>query len=215
MGVTEGLKKDHELLRLKLSFIEAAMEVAPEAQFALREMCFSLARLLDGHIRREQQVLAPYGGRLGALRTSHLAEDHADQRVTLRDVNAVLLGGIHAPVSTIVPPLASLIKALREHMAEEEREVFPAVERFAGEDAPAEALAPSAPAITGAMTVNHVLKVHPRAREIFRAFDISCESDGLHGLEELYWRRGIDVSALLKALNEAPVVGHAMAGDAS
>jgi len=231
MGATEVLRKDHQLLREKLEFLEAAMQVAPEAQFALREMCWSLARVLDAHIKREEQVLAPYGNRIAALTQYHLAQDHADQRVVLRDVNALLLGGIKTPVSRVMPPLSHLIDELREHMEEEEREVFPVVDRVASEQPQAPPAAPAAPVITqtipppvcrpkgppassqdadsssanrqvvGTMTVNHVLKVHPKAREIFQAFRIDCDADGCHCLDELTWRRGIDVEALLQTLN--------------
>jgi iron-sulfur cluster repair protein YtfE (RIC family) len=201
MGATEVLRKDHQLLREKLEFLEAAMQVAPEAQFALREMCWSLARVLDEHIKREEQVLAPYGNRIAALTQYHLAQDHADQRVVLRDVNALLLGGIKTPVSRVMPPLSHLIDELREHMEEEEREVFPVVDRVASEQPQAPPAAPAAPVMTQAMTVNHVLKVHPKAREIFRQFHIDPESDGCHCLDELRWRRGIDVEQLLSALS--------------
>ena len=53
------------------------------------------------------------------------------------------------------------------------------------------------------MTVNHVLKVHPMAREVLRAFRVNDEVDGCHCLDELYWRRGIDVQALIHALNRS------------
>lgn len=56
---------------------------------------------------------------------------------------------------------------------------------------------------TEEMTVNHVLRVHPEAREVFRTFQVDCDADGFHCLDELYWRRGIDVAALLRALNQA------------
>jgi iron-sulfur cluster repair protein YtfE (RIC family) len=57
--------------------------------------------------------------------------------------------------------------------------------------------------ITETMTVNHILHLHPKARGIFRAFKVDCECDGLHCLDELYWRRGIDVTALLRQLNQS------------
>ncbi len=33
------------------------------------------------------------------------------------------------------------------------------------------------------MTVNHVLHVHPKAREILKAFQVDCAVDGCHRLE--------------------------------
>lgn len=203
MSVTQSLRRDHQILRAKLKLLEAAMRVAPEAQFALREMCWSLGRMLEMHIQREADTLRPYSNRIRALTQERMAHDHADQRVVLRDVNALLLGGIKAPVSKVVPPLAQLIEELKEHMEEEEKEVFPMVDRLAAEESLASTTTSELPLITEAMTVNHVLKVHPKAREIFEAFKVDCDADGCHCLEELYWRRGIDVKALLDTLNQS------------
>ena len=202
MPITETLRKDHQLLRKRLEFLEAAMQVAPEAQFALREMCWSLAHLLDAHIKREERVLAPYYNRIGALIQHRASHDHADQRAVLRDVNALLLGGIKAPVSRVVPSLAQLIEELREHMAEEEQEVFPMVDRMARERL-AGSPTGTRPVVKASMTVNHVLHLYPNALAIFQAFQIDCDADGLHCLDELYWRRGIEVEALLESLNRA------------
>lgn len=62
-------------------------------------------------------------------------------------------------------------------------------------------MASTVPLITETMTVNHVLKVHSKARNIFQTFHVDCEVEGCHCLDELYWRRGIDVTGLLRVLN--------------
>jgi len=131
MGATENLRREHQILRAKLKLLEAAMQMVPEASFVLREMCWSLARMLDEHIRHEVEALQPYSNRIQALTQARMAQDHADQRIVLRDVNALLLGGMKAPISRVVPPLAHLIEELREHMDEEECELFPMVDRIA------------------------------------------------------------------------------------
>jgi hemerythrin-like domain-containing protein len=135
MHVTEPLRNDHHILRANLKLLEAAMRMAPEANFVLREMCWSLARMLETHIQHEVEVLRLYSNRIQALTQARMAEEHDEQRVVLRDVNAVLLGGINAPVSSVVPPLVELIEDLRAHMAQEEQEVFPMVDRLAEEQA--------------------------------------------------------------------------------
>ena len=204
MSLTEMLRRDHQLLRRKLEFLESAMQLAPETQFVLREMCWSLAHMLTEHIRHENEVLRPYSNRIKAFTHWWMAQDHADQQIVLRDINALLLGGMKAPISRVVPPLTHLIEELREHMEEEEREVFPMVYCLASQHPQAPPpLTALSPVITEAMTVNHVLKTHPRAREIFQAFQIDCDADGLHCLDELYWRRGIDVQTLLHVLNKS------------
>lgn len=54
--------------------------------------------------------------------------------------------------------------------------------------------------VTDQMTVNHVLKVVPQARDVFSRFGVETTRDGCHCLDELAWRRGVDVNALLDAL---------------
>ena len=129
MTVTAMLKKDHEVLRRKLEFIETALQVAPQSVFVLRDMCHSLTNMLDAHIRREEQALAPYANRIRAILQYQAGEDHADQRTVLRDVNTMLLAGIKMPTSTVVDRLSHLIEELREHMADEEQHLFPAIDK--------------------------------------------------------------------------------------
>ena len=133
MGVTELLRSDHEQLRKQLDSLEGAMRVAPEAQFALREMCFSLTRMLGEHIKREKEALVPYRDRIQALINNRSSQDRADQRGALKGINLLLLDGLKAPVGRVVTQLARLVDELREHMNELEREVFPVVNRLAGQ----------------------------------------------------------------------------------
>ena len=132
MGATESLRREHQILRANLRLLEAAMQMVPETSLVLREMCGSLARMLEDHIWHEAEALRPYSGQIQGLMQARMARDHADQQIVLRDVNALLFVGIKAPVSRVVPPLAHLIEELREHMDEEERELFPVIDRFAG-----------------------------------------------------------------------------------
>jgi len=131
MSVTELLMHDHRLLRAELRLLEAAMRMGPDTEAVLGEMCALFARMLEEHIRHEVETLRPYSDRIEALRREQMACDHADQQIVLRDVNLLLLRGRHTPMSTVGLPLAHLIKELREHMDEEERAVFPLVDRVA------------------------------------------------------------------------------------
>lgn len=135
MSLTAPLRNDHQALRSRLGLLKGAMRVAPEAQFALRELCWSLARLLEAHIEREGQVLASYSNETQALARARITHDCADQHIVLRDVNALLLNGLRTPLGTVVPRLAHLVEELEECVEEEEREVFPMVDRIAEEEA--------------------------------------------------------------------------------
>ena len=63
--------------------------------------------------------------------------------------------------------------------------------------------------ITEAMTVNALLKLYPWAGLVFRTFKIDWEVDGSDYLDELCWRRGIDLNALLAALRQHVTVERA------
>jgi len=131
MGATESLRREHQILRAKLKLLAVAMQMGPDASFVLREMCWSLARMLEQHIQREAEALRPYSDRIQALTQARMAQDHADQQTILRDVNILLVGRINALTSQVILPLAHLIDELREHMDEEECELFPMVDRIA------------------------------------------------------------------------------------
>lgn len=57
--------------------------------------------------------------------------------------------------------------------------------------------------ITETMTVNHILRMWPEARAVLGRFKIGCEADGILCLDELCWWRGLDVEAILQALQQA------------
>ena len=133
MGVTEFLRSDHEQLRTQLNSLEGAMRVAPEAQFVLREMCFSLTCMLEEHIKREKEALAPYRDQIEALSNNRFSQDRADQRGVLKGINLLLFDGLKAPVGRVVTRLARLVDELREHMNEVEREVLPLIDHLVGQ----------------------------------------------------------------------------------
>lgn len=201
MAVTAMLKKDHEILRRKLDFLETAMQVAPQSAFVLRDMCHSLTKMLDAHIHREEEALAPHTNRIRALLRYHAGQDHADQQTVLRDINTMLLAGIKMPTSTVVNRLSHLIQELREHMADEEEHLFPAVDSAEQEQPKTgEALQPM---ITEQMSANAVMKAFPATRAVFEKHGIRCGCEGCECLDELAWRRGLDAKAFVEELQHA------------
>jgi len=140
MGATAILRRDHQILRAELRLLEAMMQVAPEASSAVGEMCGSLAEMLDEHVRRETSALKPYARtRANTLTRDPAARGHADQRVMLRDVEALLCSGSNVSVSGVAPSLAHLSQELQEQMVYEEQTVFPLVDQIAGDVRDAEA----------------------------------------------------------------------------
>jgi len=113
-----------------------------------------------------------------------------------------LLAGIKMPTSIVVDRLSHLIEELREHMAEEEREVFPAVEKAEKEVRWGTAV-PLPPLITEQMSANAVMKAFPATRAVFEKHGIQCGCNGCDCLDELAWRRGFDAKELVEELQQA------------
>lgn len=213
MTVTAALRKDHDILRTTLECLEAALRVAPEQPLAVRDICCGgVTRVLDQHIKREEAALKPYRHQMRMMLRQRERQDRADQRRVLRDLNALLLQGVTVPAGAIAPQFFHLIDELREHMAEEEQEIFPTVDR-------AEAAQPShgrfpAPRITEDMSANAVMMRFPSTKPVFEKHGIRCGCDGCDGLDELAWRRGMETTELVTELQRAAAADEWSAMDA-
>lgn len=188
MDMAETLRQDHASLRRKLALLASVLQMGPEARFVLREMCFSLQRLLQEHIEREQQLMAA-AGRIHA-------NEHTQTLLRLRGVNELLLGGVRASVPRVIVRLSHLIDDLEPQMAAQEHALadlgapWPAGSRV---DVP----------ISGAMSVNEILCRYPHAQPLFEQFHINRLQEGYESVDELAWRHGLDASQLLERLRQA------------
>ena len=183
---TRALRQDHDLLRKKLALLESALQVAPEAKFVLREMCFSLQRVLHDHRAREGPALPTR------------ATDHADVHSLLRTVNELLLTGMRASMPTIILWLSKVIQLLREQMEVQERTAFADVE--AEEGVPADE---RSAAIDSAMSVNEILQRYPKTEPVFSQLHINRLQEGYESVDEFAWHHGMDVSQFLEQLRQA------------
>ena len=217
MKPTDALLSEHAVLRSKLSLLEGLLTLPQLTALPLHAVLSAIARYLRCHTEREGVLVTALhharGGRPLDL-TEHLADDHEDQRETLDILLGLLTTGEDRTGERVSTYAAHFIDELREHMEQEEARIFPLIDKALDprtfeemlEQMPKLADQPDVPgaadpSITEDMTVNHVLQLHPFARDIFRAFQIDCAVDGCHHLDELYWRRGIDVERLLEALH--------------
>ena len=128
MKSTQGLRKDHASLRRQLALLEARL-ATPDTLALIRGMCASLSRILTEHIRKEARALAPYSNRLHAVLQQRFLDDHEDEQVVLRELNALVASGAQVSTGALIRYLSRLIEELREHMDEEERSLFPVVDR--------------------------------------------------------------------------------------
>jgi len=200
MNAVDRLRRDHQILRAKLNVLEAALRVGEEAWFVLREVCFTLSRQLRDHIRREEELVAACRAAMNPKVLAEIVVEHRDEPAHLRALNRLFVSAPTHAVERIRPALEALIHGLRQHMAEEERELFPIFERVLGEGArTGPGTAPSA-RFDEAMTVNRVVQEFPGTRPVFERLFINIPLEGCTCLDEVAWRHGMAVEELLEAL---------------
>jgi len=197
MEAARQLRQDHDLLWKKLLLLESALQVAPEARFVLREMCFSLQHLLHDHITREAPLLERYAQDARAAERPR-SVDHHDVHSLLRTVNELLLGGMRASMPTVILWLSKLIELLRQQMAEQERTMCPVLEEATGSP-PMEIPA----AISGGMSVNEILQRYPKTEQLFERLHVNRLQEGYESVDEVAWHHGMEVSQFLEQLRQA------------
>jgi hypothetical protein len=197
MNATRSIRHDHDLLRKRVALLESALQVAPETRFVLREMCFSLHRLLQDHINREAQSVRRYTDRLSGGDPLPHVRDHAETLGLLRSVNELLLGGMRASMPTVSTWLVKAIEQLKSQMSEQESRLFPVLEEAETE----EAQEPTT--ILGTMSVNEILQRYPQTEQLFRQLHINRVAEGYKSVDELAWSHGVDVGKFLEQLRQA------------
>ena len=126
-GAVEELRHDHEALRRALADVERLL-TAPGTGDVTQAKYRFLMRLLERHLQREAEVIAPYASRIAAALSSHPLHDHAPPRVVLRDLGVLFSAKRMVPTGPLVIHLCRLLDELRESLVDEEREVFPIVQ---------------------------------------------------------------------------------------
>jgi iron-sulfur cluster repair protein YtfE (RIC family) len=128
------------------------------------------------------------------------AVEHHDEPELLRGVNDLFGEEKGHSLERIRPALAKTIEGLRRHMAQEEAELFPVLERtlagqHAGEPPPGD--------LHETMTVNQVLQQFPQTRRIFDRLFINVPMEGCTCLDEVAWCHGMEARELMDRLKEA------------
>lgn len=204
MNAIERLKRDHAILRSKLSVLESALKMGPETWYVVREVCFTLARQLQDHIRREEALIAACRAALSEEVLARLSVEHHDEPQHLRTINRLFTRESRQTLEHIQPALLEVIRGLRHHMEEEEASLFPTLERVLGRQRAAELQLGQMPRrLDETMTVNRVLQQHPETRAVFEESFISVPVDGCYCLDEVAWRHGMEGRELLAKLEQA------------
>lgn len=232
MDAIDRLRRDHRLLRAKLDILEGALRMDTDTWFVLREVSFTLSRQLQDHMRREEELMAACrkalippptaspsatlgqaaerrrdaaaaaGGGMTPALLAELAVEHKDEPEHLRTVNRLFLSESGHSLERIRPALTEVIQGLRRHMAEEEAQLFPVLERtLAGREAAVTEVAPGR--LDETMTVNCVIHQFPGTRRVFERLFVNVSLEGCTCLDELAWQHGMTTEELLAKLEGA------------
>ncbi len=200
MKTVDRLRRDHTILRSKLDVLETALQMGPEAWFVLREVCFTLSRQLGDHIKREEDLVAACRKAMNPKVLAEVVVEHHDEPVHLRTINRLFVTTTGHSLAGIRPALCEVIEGLRRHMAEEETELFPILERTLAASESAKATAAEGTQLDECMTVNRVVQAFPRTKEVFERLFVNVPLEGCACLDEVAWRHGMTSEELVKIL---------------
>ena len=203
MNAIDRLKRDHKILRSKLDLLEAALTMKADTWFVLREVCFSLSRQLRDHMRREELLVSICKEQVDPKVLKHVSVEHQDEPQLLRTINKLFVSEKSHSLEHIKPALTEVISGLRHHMEEEEKMMFPAIERLlqpSALDLPRRSLATDR--LDETMTVNCLVKEYPKTRPVLEHLFVNVPVEGCNCLDEVAWRHGMDSQELLRTLEE-------------
>lgn len=213
MDTLEQLQRDHELLRSKLNVLESANRVGAEAWFVLRQVCFSLLKQLQDHMRSEEEfVLACYEARLdGDDQATLLGRcGHQEDRRRLQVIHWLLQREPTVVLSSVRFSLDLVIASLRRSIDEQESELFPRLGRAGASPAvPIRSPHLSAGHLKNTMTLSEVVRRYPKTKHVFERVLISLPFEQYDCLDEVAWRHGLDSRELLTRLERAIAQGEA------
>jgi len=202
MNAVERLKRDHQILRAKLNVLETALTLGPESWYVLREVCFTLSRQLQDHMRREEELIARCRQTMSPHVLAEIALEHQDEPAHLRTINRLFITQVDYSLERIKPVLTEAIQGLRRHMAEEEAELFPILERELRDQETVTTQEAAMPTqhVDETMTVNRIVHDYPATQRTFRRLFINVPYEGCTCLDEVAWRHGMNTGELVKAL---------------
>jgi hypothetical protein len=107
-------------------------------------------------------------------------------------------------IPLIVLRVSQAIEQLQERMDEQEHALFPVFDEAPkGELKEPGSSSRRAEAISSEMSVNAILRKYPRTETVLGPLHINRFGEGYESVEELAWRRGLDVSQLIEQLRQA------------
>lgn len=204
MTAVDRLRRDHKILRAKLNVLQSALDMGPETWYVLREVCFTLARQLRDHIKREEDLVTLCRAAMNPKVLAEVTVEHRDEPAHLRTINRLFVSEGTRSLERIKPAVGDVIEGLRRHMDEEEAELFPILDRMLREREVSEAFTAEPPTrVSEDMTVNRIVQQFPTTQGVFERLFINVPVEGCACLDEVAWRHGMDSRELLIALEDA------------
>jgi len=201
MNAINRLKRDHGIFRTKLAVVESALGLGVGSWFVLREISFTLAKQLQAHRQREEQLLNTCRAVGSPEPFARVVVDHTCEQEDLKAINLCFMQQPRCSLETVRPMLTRLTDRWRRHMEQQESHLFPTIEdllvlhEVAGQKEP-----PVPSGLSETMTVREVLRRHPIMRGVFRGLFIDSRYEGYDCLDEVAWRHGMEIRELLSRL---------------
>lgn len=202
MKAIDRLKRDHKIIRSRLDVMESILDMSfASTWYILREMCWTLSRQLQNHIRREEKLVAMCHQVLSQKVIDHIKVEHINEPNILRAVNHLFIEEPEGAIEQVRTVLRDVILRLRQHMDEEEQELFPIISETLGDYEETSASQTVVQAgLQEDMTVNDVLVKYPRTRSVFQRLFVNIQLEGNDCLDEVAWRHGLESKDLLNWL---------------
>lgn len=197
MDALEQVRVDHALLRKKILLLESALQVGPEARFVVRELAYSLQRVLEEHICREEPLVQQLRLQAPTLHERMQAIDHAVERHLLHAANRLIVSRARASTPVIILRLSQAVEQLQAQMDKQQRVLFPLLEQWIG--GKPDGFTP----INETMSVNEVLHRYPNAQRVFDDLHIRRWEEGADSMDEVAWHHGMQVEEIMEQLRSA------------
>ena len=198
MHTTSDLRQEHDTIRQWLDRLEALLPVSQERRLPVVFVLRKITDRLAAHLAHEAELYERLGQELWqpASPASAIRHEHEDVTTTLNILDQLLTKGHSASLETFQLYIQHLLDTLREHMADEETQLFPLIDRLLADTG--ESASP-----ISSMTINRILQMHPETQPIFHRFNIHREEHGHEFLDEAAWYCGVCMEEIERALRAA------------
>lgn len=205
MDAIDRLKRDHRLLRSKLSMLQGAIALAPDSGVALREGCITLAHRLREHREREATVIAlcqaaGHGEELGE-ELARVTIEHGDRLQLLQMLTRRFAKEDPSKMpKEFYEALKTVVEGLGEELHLQEDALFPLLAwgvRGRREEVTSDAWDITRPILSEEMTAHGIVSQHPETKPVFARHWINLAYEGYDSLGEVAWRHGMQPEELL------------------